>query len=276
MNDLRAKLCQAYTKGDGSRSAERPPGRARGFPSRLTPELREALQLRLAQLPDATLLELQGWLEDNHEVSISVQRLSAVLLEMGCRRKKRVAWREQIASVAPEDLVFLDESGVTTDMSRRYGRAQRGQRITEGTPGGRWQTVTMLGAICPEGWTATMTVPGPTDSEVFLAYLNVVLCPALRPGQVVVMDNLAAHKVAGVAAAIAADIAAVGARVLYLPPYSPDFNPIEACWFVVKQCLRKLKVSSLSALDEAIPIALAHVSKQTIANGLRHCDYALR
>ena len=117
-NDLRAKLCQAYRKGDGSLrglaarflvsygwarktvatqlrtgNTERPPGRARGFPSRLTPELREALQLRLAQLPDATLVELQGWLEDNHEVSISVQRLSAVLLEMGCRRKKKPARR---------------------------------------------------------------------------------------------------------------------------------------------------------------------------------------
>ena len=99
-----------------------------------------------------------------------------------------------------------------------------------------------------------------------------MLCPALRPGQVVVMDNLAAHKIAAIAEAIAA----VGVRVLYLPPYSPDFNPIEACWFVVKQCLRKLKVRSLSALDEAIPIALAHVSKQTIANGFRHCGYALR
>jgi len=117
-NDLRAKLCQAYAKGDGSLralaarflvsyswarkvvatelrtgNAERPTGRARGFPSRLTPELREALQLRLAQLADATLLELQGWLESNHAVSISVQRLSAVLLEMGCRRKKKPARR---------------------------------------------------------------------------------------------------------------------------------------------------------------------------------------
>ena len=86
------------------------------------------------------------------------------------------------------------------------------------------------------------------------------------------MDNLADHKIAGVAAAIAA----TGARVLYLPPNSPDINPIEACWLVVKQCLRKLKVRALSALDEAIPIALAHVSKQTIANGFRHCGYALR
>ena len=124
-------------------------------------------------------------------------------------------------------------------MTRRYGRAQRGQRITEGTPGGRWQTLTMLGAISSEGWIATMTVSAPTDSEVFLTYLQEVLCPALRPGQVVVMDNLAAHKVAGVAEAIGA-------------------------------------ARSLSALDEAIPIALAHVSNQTIANCFRHCGYALR
>ena len=107
-------------------------------------------------------------------------------------------------------------------MTRRYGRAQRGQRIRGGTPGGRWQTVTMLGAISAEGWTATMTVPAPTDSEVFLAYLNEVLCMALRPGQVVVMDNLAAHKIAGVAEAIAA----VGARVLYLPPTPRTSTPL--------------------------------------------------
>lgn len=117
-NDLRGKLCQAYAKGDGSLralaarflvsyswarkivatqlrtgSAERPAGRPRGFPSRLTPELRDALQLRLAQLPDATLLELKDWLDSSHKVSISVQRLSAVLLEMGCRRKKKPARR---------------------------------------------------------------------------------------------------------------------------------------------------------------------------------------
>ena len=186
-------------------------------------------------------------------------------------KARRAAWREQIAGIAAEDLVLVDESGVTTDMTRRYGRAQRGKRIQEGTSGGRWQTVTMLGAISVEGWTATMTVPAATDSEVFLAYLAEVLCPALRPGQVVVMDNLAAHKIAGVEQAITG----VGARVLYLPPYSPDFNPIEACWFVVKQCLRKLKARTLSALDEAIPIALACVSKLTIANCFRHCGYAL-
>ena len=184
---------------------------------------------------------------------------------------KRAAWQEQIAGIPPERFVFLDESGVTTDMTRRYGRARRGERVREGTPGGHWQTVTMLGAISSEGWLATMTVCAPTDAEVFLAYLHEVLCPALRPGQIVVMDNLAAHKVHGVAEALAA----VGAELLYLPPYSPDFNPIEACWFVVKQCLRKLKARSLAALDDAIPIALARVSSQTVANCFRHCGYAL-
>jgi len=186
-------------------------------------------------------------------------------------KAKRALSREQITGVVPADNVFLDESGGTTGMTRRYGLALRGHRIQDGTPGGRWQTVTMLGAIGTEGWTAIMTVPAPADSEIVLACLNEVLCPAFRPRHGVRMDNLAAHKIAGVAEAISA----VGARVLYLPPYSPDFNPIEPCWFVVKQCLRKLKARSLSATDEAIPIAIARVSKQTIANCFRNCGYEL-
>jgi len=116
-----------------------------------------------------------------------------------------------------------------------------------------------------------MTVCAPTYAEVFLAYLREVLCPALRPGQIVVMDNLAAHKVQGVAEVLAA----VGTELLYLPPYSPDSNTIEPCWFVVKQCLRKLKARSLAALDDAIPIAIARVSKRTVANCFRHCGYPL-
>lgn len=187
-------------------------------------------------------------------------------------KAKRSAWRELVAGIAADRLVFLDESGVTTDMTRRYGRAERGQRIREATPGGHWRTVTMLGAISSQGWQATMTIAAPTDGEVFLAYLREVLCPTLRPGQVVVMDNLSAHKVKGVAEAISA----TGAEVLYLPPYSPDFNPIEACWSVVKQSLRKWKARSLDALDMAIPNALDSVSKQIIANCFRHCGYALQ
>lgn len=198
--------------------------------------------------------------------------LHAAEQETESGKEKRNAWREQVAGISADRLVFLDESGVTTDMTRRYGRSERGQRIREATPGGHWRTVTMLGAISSEGWQATMTIAAPTDGEVFLAYLRDVLGPTLRPGQVVVMDNLSAHKVNGVAEAIQA----AGAQVLYLPPYSPDFNPIEACWSVVKQHLRKCKARSLDALDLAIPVALNAVSKKIIANCFRHCGYALQ
>ena len=227
---------------------------------------------------------MKAWLLE--QVSISVQRLSAVLLEMRLHRKKslhapeqdtesgkqkRRASYERIAGIAADRLVFLDESGVTTDMTRRYGRAERGQRIREATPGGHWRTVTILGAISSEGWQAAMTIAAPPDRKVFLAYIRDVLCPNLRPGQVVVMDNLSAHEVKGVAESIQQ----AGAEMLYLPPYSPDFNPIEACWSVVKQHLPKCKARSLENLDLAIPSALDTVSRQIIANCFRHCGYAL-
>ena len=108
-------------------------------------------------------------------------------------------------------------------MTRRYARAPRGQRVKEATPQGRWQILTMLAALTTRGLAAPMTIAAPTDGDIFRAYLEQVLCPRLRPGQVVVMDNLSAHKVAGVRQ----QIEAAGARLLYLPPYSPDFNPIE-------------------------------------------------
>lgn len=129
----------------------------------------------------------------------------------------------------------------------------------------------MLGAISGKGWQTTMTITAPTDAEVFVANLQEKLWPTLQPGQVVVIDNLSAHKVRGVAEAIHA----AGAEVLYLPPYSPGLNPIEVCWSFVKQCLRKCKAPSLDALEKAIPDALAKVSQQIIANCFRHCGYGI-
>lgn len=167
--------------------------------------------------------------------------------------------------------MFLDESGVTTDMTRLYGRARRGQRIHEGTADGRWHTVTLLGAVTCQGWQAVMTIESATDGDVFLTYLQEVLCPTLKTGQVVVMDNLSAHKVAGVKELIKAS----GAELRYLPPYSPDFNPIEPCWSVVKQHLRKLKARTVAALDLALPEALALISPAMAQNLFRHCGYAL-
>jgi transposase len=187
----------------------------------------------------------------------------------GVRRREQ--WRTETAGIDPKRFVFLDESGVTTDMTRLYGRARRGQRIHEGTPDGRWRTLTLLGAVGINGWQAVMTVESATDGDVFRAYLQQVLCPTLQPGQIVVMDNLAAHKVEGVRTLIEA----TGAELRYLPPYSPDFNPIEPCWAVVKQRLRQLKARTLAALDIAIPEALSLISPLMARNCFTHCGYAL-
>jgi transposase len=169
-------------------------------------------------------------------------------------------------------LIFLDESGVTTEMTRLWGRIQGGGRVHDAVPAGRWRTLTLLGAISVSGWVATMTIEAPTDGDVFLAFLQQVLCPQLRRGQVVVMDNLSAHKVAGVRDLIQA----TGARLLYLPPYSPDFNPIEKCWAQVKQHLRAVKARSLLALEQALPRALAALTPSQARSYFELCGYGLQ
>ena len=156
-------------------------------------------------------------------------------------------------------------------MTRRYGRVLGGARLNEGVPAGRWRTLTVLGAVGISGWIATMTIEAPTDGDVFLAYLEHVLCPQLLPGQIVVMDNLGAHKVAGVAELIRQ----TGASLLYLPPYSPDFNPIEKCWAQIKQRLRALKARSLPALQDALADALSTLTPENAVACFRHCGYGL-
>jgi len=165
----------------------------------------------------------------------------------------------------------LDESGVTTQMTRRYGRAPRGERVQEGAPAGHWRTLTLLGALTLGGLRAPMTIESPTDGDVFLAYLEQVLCPQLQPGQVVIMDNLSAHKVAGVRSLIEAR----GAQLLYLPPYSPDFNPIEQAWSKLKEILRAAKARLLETLEAAIAPALAAVTADNAAAWFRHCGYGV-
>lgn len=167
--------------------------------------------------------------------------------------------------------MFLDESGVTTEMTRRYGRALRGERVVDAAPAGHWRTLTLLGAISWQGMLASMTVESPTDGDVFLAYLEQILCPKLQPGQVVVMDNLGAHKVAGVRELIEAR----GAQLLYLPPYSPDFNPIEKAWSKIKQLLRSTKARLLEALEEAAALALAAITPDNAAAWFKHCGYGI-
>ena len=133
-------------------------------------------------------------------------------------------------------------------MTRLYARCTGGARIHETAPDGRWKILTILGAISTRGMIATKTIEAATDREIFLAYLDEVLCPNLRPGDVVVMDNLSSHKVTGVRERIEA----AGAQLLYMPPYSPDLNPIEKAWAKLKQLLRAAKARTKEALDQAI------------------------
>jgi transposase len=131
-----------------------------------------------------------------------------------------------------------------------------GGRIQEATHGGHWKIKTILGAMSLNGMVATMTIEEPTDTDIFLAYIEHLLCPVLKSGDVVVMDNLSAHK----APAVREWIEKAGAELLYLPPYSPDLNPIEKAWAKLKQLLRAAKARRKETLDQAIPEALTHIT----------------
>ena len=139
-----------------------------------------------------------------------------------------------MAAEATACLVFVDESGANTKIARLRGRALGGERLRARVPHGRYQTSTLIAGIRSEGSCAPWLFEGPMDGEMFLAWVRQGLAPALRPGDVVILDNLATHKVRGVREAVEA----AGARLLYLPPYSPDFNPIEPMWSKIKQSLR--------------------------------------
>ena len=167
--------------------------------------------------------------------------------------------------------MFLDESGVTTEMTRRYGRAARGERVHDAVPAGHWRTLTLLAALGLRGVRAAMTVEAPTDGDVFLAYVEHVLGPRLEAGDVVILDNLPAHKVAGVRALIEAR----GAHLLYLPPYSPDFNPIEQAWSKIKERLRAAQARTLPLLEDAVTAALAAITPDNAVGWFRHCGYRI-
>jgi transposase len=195
--------------------------------------------------------------------------LHAVERDTEANRKRREEFLANVATIPPEKLKFLDESGVTTQMTRLWGRAPRGERVTEATPDGRWQVLTTLGTMSLRGMEAVMTVPAATDGDVFRAYVEQVLCATLRPGDVLILDNLSAHKVVGIRELIEAR----GAQLLYLPPYSPDLNPIEKAWSKFKPCLRAAKARTADALDHAITAALKTITPDNAAAWFRHCGY---
>ena len=187
-------------------------------------------------------------------------------------RAARDAWAADVLARAAElaaRLVFVDETGCNTKMARTHGRAAPGERVPGRVPHGHWRTLTVIGAVRLDGTCPAMTVGGGTDAAAFGTFLDFVLVPALRPGDVVVMDNLAAHKVAAVREAVEA----AGATVLYLPPYSPDLNPIEKMWSKVKQLLRSAAARTKEALEAAVAAALAAVTAADCRGWFESCGY---
>jgi transposase len=167
-------------------------------------------------------------------------------------------------------LIFIDESGVNLAMTRRYGRAPRGERVMDAAPENYGDNVTIIGALSHRGLGAVMTIGGAADGAVLRAYVDQVLVPTLWPGDVVVMDNLNTHKMVGIREAIEA----AGAELVYLPPYSPDLSPIERCWSKLKTLLRTAKARERETLDEAVAAAIDQVRAGDAAGWFKHCGYA--
>lgn len=183
--------------------------------------------------------------------------------------KRREDWFEGQPDLDPERLVFIDETWASTNMARRYGRAPRGQRLRMSVPHGHWKTTTFVGALRLTGMVAPMVLDGPINGRALQAYVDQVLVPELRPGDVVVLDNLGSHKGAGVRSAIEK----AGASLLYLPPYSPDFNPIENAFAKLKALLRKAAERTVESLWTKIGDLLPAFSPAECANYFAAAGY---
>lgn len=184
-------------------------------------------------------------------------------------RQARTAFQQWSQQQEVEHLIFVEETGSHIDMARAYAWAPRGQRAYATKPRNRGHAVTRIGAMGVNGLVATMTVTGGTDGDVFRSYVDQVLVPQLRPGQVVLMDNLKAHKVPGIRAAIEA----VPATLRYLPSYSPELSPIELCWSKVKTILRSRAARTREVLELAWTDALASVTPSDARHWFAHCGY---
>lgn len=183
--------------------------------------------------------------------------------------RHRQQWRVWQRYMDPARFVFLDETGATTNMIRRYGRAPKGVRLVDAVPFGHWKTTTFVAGLRQSGIVAPLVLDGPMTGAAFRAYVEQMLAPGLEPGDVVVMDNLPAHKVAGVREAIRA----VDASILYLPPYSPDLNPIEQFFAKLKALLRKAAARTKEALWITIGGLLDQCSPTECVNYLANCGY---
>jgi transposase len=183
----------------------------------------------------------------------------------------RAAWRDAVSTLNPAALVFVDETSTHTALTRRRARAPRGERAVGRTPRNHGPNMTLLASLTPEGIGPSVTIPGAVNGAAFVAYAERVLAPSLRPGQVVVLDNLSAHKREAARTAVEAS----GARLLFLPPYSPDFNPIELAFAKVKERLRAAAERTPDGLFAATAAAIDTVSATDVHGFYAHCGFPL-
>jgi transposase len=182
---------------------------------------------------------------------------------------RRASWLNEQPAWDPRHLVFIDESGARTNLVRQYGRCLRGRRLVHYAPHGHWKTTTLVVALREAGLTAPMVLDGAMNGKAFLAYVQQVLVPTLQPGDLVVLDNLSSHKSAGVRQAMEQ----AGAQLIYLPPYSPDLNPIELAFSKLKWLLRSAAERTVNALWSRIGQLLNQFPAQQCRNYFRHCGY---
>ncbi len=181
----------------------------------------------------------------------------------------RQRWRSGQAKLDPDRLVFIDETGARTNMARLYGRAPRGERLVAAIPHGHWKTMTLVAGLRHSRIDAPMVIDRPMNGDIFRTWIDKLLLPTLAPGDIVVMDNLSAHKVAGVRQAIES----TDACLRYLPPYSPDLNPIEQLFAKLKAHLRKAAVRNIERLWQEIGRILSSIPPDECASYLKNAGY---
>jgi transposase len=303
-NDLRLRIHEACQAGDSTaevaqrfavstafvrrlkqrfrQSGSLAPLQGGGRPPRKLAGYEEMLRQAVQEQPDATPAE------HRERLKLPASRVTVwrTLRRLRLSRKKksthaaeqdrpdvaeaRRQWPAKLAGVDPDDLVFLDETGANTTMQRTHGYAPIGQRVVATAPLAGWEAVTFVGALTAAGLIAPWALEGALNGEWFLAYVEQILVPALRPGMVVVMDNLPCHKVRGVEEAITA----AGCRLEYLPAYSPDLNPIENAFSKLKRALRDGAARTVEGIYEGLRRIITRYSPSECLNYFRHCGYS--
>jgi transposase len=240
---------------------------------------------QLEEKPDLTIMELREKLRERHGLGFGYGTVWRFLARHRITRKKKTGhaseqeredieaaredWFEGQLDLDPLKLVFIDETAISTNMARRFGWAPQGERCRASVPFGHWKTKTLIAALRWERIDAPMTIDGALDGPAFLAYVEQVLAPTLAAGEMVLMDNVRTHKVAGVRAAIEAK----GAKILYLPPYSPDFNPIEKPFSKIKSILERIAARTADALETAVGEALRTFTPRQCMNYFASSGY---